>query len=68
MTERSRSGSRSATGVPPTVTAPAVVSMSRGISETSVDFPDPVDPTMAVVVPGRQVKVRLVRTGSSAPG
>ena len=47
--------SKSRTSIPSTLTEPAVTSYSRQISDSSVDFPDPVDPTIAHVVPGRAV-------------
>lgn len=54
--------------MPPTRTAPAVTSMSRGTRPSSVVLPEPVDPTTAVVVPGRTSKVMSDNTFSSAPG
>ena len=44
--------SRSRTSTPPSSTAPAVASNSRGISWSSVVLPAPVLPTIAVVWPG----------------
>ena len=54
---QSWSGSYSRTSTPSTLTCPAVTSNSRGTSPMSVDLPAPVDPMIAVVVPGSTVNV-----------
>src|SRR5438477_144052 len=53
---RSESRVRSRTSSPSTETRPCTGSWSRGTSPTSVDFPLPVSPTIATVVPGRTSK------------
>ncbi len=53
--------------MPSTRTLPSVTSKSRQISDTSVDLPEPVEPTTAVVVPGRAVSETPCNTGRSAP-
>ena len=68
MVLHSTSGSRSCTSTPPTSTVPSVLSNSRRMRLTSVDFPAPVLPTMAVVCPGAVAKETPVSTGCSAPG
>src|SRR5699024_3967808 len=59
---------KSVTGTPSMRTCPCCGSMSLGMRLTIVDFPEPVEPMIAVVVPGRAVKFRSSRTGTSAPG
>src|ERR1700733_3838267 len=58
----------SRTSTPWTKTAPSVTSYCRQISDTNVDFPEPVLPTMAVVVPGSAVNETSGSTARSAPG
>ncbi len=59
---------RSRTSTPSTKTAPAVTSYNRQINATSVDFPEPVLPMIAVLVPGRAVSEISCSTARSAPG
>ena len=46
--------------------APFVASWKRSKSLATVDLPEPVEPTIAVVCPRRQAKLRLHRVSSSA--
>ncbi len=46
--------SKSRTSIPSTLTEPPVTSYIRQISDSSVDLPDPVDPTIAVVRAGQR--------------
>ena len=59
---------RSVTGTPSTSTSPDVASYSRGSRLISVDLPEPVEPMIAVVVPGATAKLTSSSTGASAPG
>ena len=68
MRPTSSCGSSSRTSTPSTETDPAETSNSRGTSDSSVVFPEPVLPTTAVVVPGRAAKETPCSTGASAPG
>ena len=58
----------SRTSTPSTSTEPPVASNSRGISEISVVLPAPVEPMIAVVWPGRAVKVDVAQHGSLRAG
>ena len=60
--------SSSRTSTPSIDSEPAVTSTSRGTSDSSVVFPEPVLPTTAVVVPGRAANDTSCSTGASAPG
>ena len=64
----SASGSASRTSVPPMSTCPLLASSSLASSRTTVDLPDAVEPTIAVVVPGWTVKLTSARTRASASG
>ena len=50
------------------LTVPSVASYRRGTRPTKVDLPAPVEPMIAVVVPGMAVNEMCLSTGSSAPG
>ena len=56
----------SLTSVPPILTLPDVTSKSLGMSCKIVDFPEPVDPIIAVVLPSFAVKETLSMTLFSA--
>ena len=64
----SASGSASRTSVPPMRTCPSDASSRRASRRTTVDLPEAVEPTMAVVVPGAAVKPTPWSTRSSASG
>ena len=49
-------------------TCPLLASSNRASSRTTVDLPDAVEPTIAVVVPGWTVKLTSARTRASASG
>ncbi len=53
-------------GRPSISTEPGAASSMRGMSETRVDLPEPVGPTMARLVPAGIRRFTLCRTG--APG
>ena len=68
-TERSESRVTSRMSRPSSVIRPAVTSIRRGTSETSVVLPEPVAPTMASVSPGLRPRGRpRAGSGSAAPG
>ncbi len=54
----------SRTSMPPTSTAPAVTSYTRGTSIAVVDLPAPDGPTSATICPGSTVKLTPRSTGS----
>ena len=54
--------------MPSTKTVPGGGSLRRGSRFSSVDLPDPVAPTMAVVVPAGSVQETSPRTGRVAVG
>ncbi len=58
----------SRTSTPSSDTVPSVASKNRGTSFTSVVLPEPVEPMMAVVWPGRVLKLTEATTGSAASG
>src|SRR5690554_2745810 len=68
MRDHRSSSATSRTSTPSTRTAPPVTSNSRGTRLSKVDLPEPVEPMIAVVLPGSATRSTPCRTAFSAPG